>query len=53
LISIEDFTVLDGQLSPRCLRLVIEWARLNQEALLRNWEQARRHQPLEPIPPLE
>ena len=53
LISIADFAVLDGWLSPRCRRLVVEWAGLHQNALLMNWERARQHQPLDPIPPLE
>ena len=33
--------------------LVVEWASLHREALLENWERARRGEPLRPIPPLE
>jgi hypothetical protein len=51
-IDIEDLEVIAGQLPPRALRLVIEWARAHRAELLENWDRARRHQPLEPIEPL-
>ena len=51
-IDIEDLEVIAGQLPPRALRLVIEWARSHQAELRENWDRARRHQPLEPIEPL-
>ena len=41
-----------GTMSKRALRLVLEWADLNEAALMRNWELARGHRALEPIPPL-
>ncbi len=53
LISIRDLKVLGGSLPPRALGLVIEWAVLHQEALMENWERARRKEPLVRIPPLE
>jgi hypothetical protein len=33
--------------------LVTEWAEAHRAELQRNWDLARAHQPLEPIPPLE
>ena len=41
-----------GTMSKRALRLVLEWAELHEEALMRNWNLAREHRALEPIPPL-
>lgn len=50
-------TVHDGRVTgrfpPRALALVLEWAAMNREALLRNWDRARAEHPLEPIRPLE
>ncbi len=45
-------SALAGQLSPRALRLVQEWARLHEEELLANWQRAREHQQLVAIEPL-
>lgn len=53
LVAIRDLRVLAGSLPPRALGLVVEWASLHREALLENWERARRGEPLRPIPPLE
>jgi hypothetical protein len=33
--------------------LVIEWATQHKEQLLKVWEQAKNHQPLDKIDPLE
>jgi len=52
-IDIGSATVLDGRLSRRALSLVTEWARVYRQELLENWERARMHEPLQPIPPLE
>ena len=51
-IDIEDLEVIAGQLQPRSLRLVLEWAGMHRAELLENWDRARRHQPLERIEPL-
>ncbi|MGA2014604.1 MAG: DUF4160 domain-containing protein [Solirubrobacteraceae bacterium] len=51
-IELETLTVLAGELPPRALRLVCDWADAHREELHANWERARRHQPLEPIEPL-
>lgn len=52
-IDIDTLGVLEGRLSPRAVGLVSEWAARHREALEHNWERARRHEPLLPIPPLE
>jgi len=51
-IRIHDFRVLEGQLPPRALGLVIEWAAMHQEELMKNWELAQANQPPERIDPL-
>lgn len=53
LISIEDFTVLEGKLKSRALGLVVEWASLHQAELMNDWELARQQAELEKIEPLE
>jgi hypothetical protein len=53
IVDIETLSVLEGSLSPRALGLVVEWAALHQNALRANWDLARRHVGLTPIPPLE
>lgn len=50
---IADFSLLSGQLSPRALGLVMEWAARNQKALEDNWKRGRDNKPLEPIEPLK
>jgi hypothetical protein len=42
-----------GSMSRRALKLVLEWAELREEALMRNWHLARERKPLEPIAPLD
>jgi len=37
LISINDLSVLKGNLPPRVMGLAMEWARLHQAELLENW----------------
>ena len=53
IVDIESLTVLVGRLTPRALGLVIEWASIHQEELMKDWERARRQESLEPITPLE
>jgi len=53
LIAIEDLAVIRGQLTPRALALVREWAALHQAELVRDWELARAEAELRPIAPLE
>ncbi|MGH2954770.1 MAG: DUF4160 domain-containing protein [Solirubrobacterales bacterium] len=51
-IDIESLEIMAGELAPRARRLVVEWARGHQDELRRNWDRARRHEPLQPIEPL-
>jgi len=53
LVAIEASRSLRGRLSPRALGLVTEWASMHQEELMRVWNQARQHEPLDPIAPLQ
>jgi hypothetical protein len=45
--------ILYGELTPRVLGLVVEWAALHKAELLTDWELARKQEPLVPIAPLE
>jgi Domain of unknown function (DUF4160) len=53
IVAIETFAILEGDLSPRVLGLVVEWARAHRDELMENWRRARRMDALIPIPPLE
>jgi len=46
-------SVLGGQLSPRALGLVTEWARQHRAELADNWDRARQHRELVSIEPLQ
>lgn len=48
-----DGAVLAGDLEPRALGLVLDWARAHRDDLLASWERARQNQPLVAIPPLQ
>ena len=37
IISIDDLKIMDGNLPPRVLGLVIEWAGLNKTRLMEDW----------------
>lgn len=52
LITIEGLSILSGELPPRALGLVIEWASLHQEDLKKAWNQALNHQKINKIEPL-
>jgi hypothetical protein len=47
-----DGNLLKGSLSPKAVKLIQEWASVNKEALLENWELAQNNQPLNWIAPL-
>ncbi len=53
LYDIENLTLLEGELSPRVLSMVNEWAELHQQELIEDWELAEKHAPLKKIAPLE
>ncbi|WP_008308576.1 DUF4160 domain-containing protein [Leptolyngbya sp. PCC 6406] len=52
IVEIESGTV-EGRMSKRALRMVLEWLDLHQSALMEDWERARQRQPLNPIQPLQ
>lgn len=52
-IEIGNSSLLAGDLPPRALGLVTEWAALHREELVQCWERARRLEPPGRIAPLE
>ena len=53
LVAIREPRVLRGRLTPRALGLVMEWAALRQDELMRDWLLAEIDEPLNAITPLE
>jgi hypothetical protein len=37
-ISIKEMGILEGYLPPKALALVVEWASIHQEELMKNWK---------------
>ena len=52
-VAIDSLTVLHGQLSPRALGLVVEWALLRQAELKEAWNLAKHLEPPGSIAPLK
>ena len=52
-VEIASLRILDGNLQPRALGLVIEWASQHKDELLYVWELAKNKQPLQKIDPLK
>lgn len=52
-IEVETLRILAGELPPRALGLLLEWAARHRAELREDWELARRHAELKRIPPLE
>ena len=52
-VEISSGVILKGELPSRAERLVREWSLEYRRELEANWNHARDHQPLRPIPPLE
>jgi len=50
--SIQDLRLIEGELPPRVVSLVLEWAFLHREEIMDNWERARREEQLQKIKPL-
>ncbi len=48
-----DSGAVSGQLPPRARALVVEWAALHRDELLKNWALLRERRPPRPIAPLE
>jgi hypothetical protein len=52
-ISINDLAILEGQLPPRALALVVEWALIHKKELIENYELGRKGLPFKKIEPLK
>lgn len=52
-IDIASGRILKGRLPRRAERFIREWLRAYRSELGQDWDLARAHQPLMPIPPLE
>jgi hypothetical protein len=52
-IGIYDFSIMHGDLPPKALGLVMEWAKLHQSELKRDWDLATHKHALDQIAPLE
>lgn len=53
LIRISPIGLLKGDLPPRALSLVIEWAQIHQDELMEDWNHAANNKKLHKIPPLQ
>ncbi len=53
MVAIDPPIVLRGDLPPRVMGMVIEWAARHRDPLLEDWQLARAQRPLRPIEPLE
>lgn len=51
-IAIEELRVIAGNLSPRVLGLVMQWASIHQDELREAWRRAVNNQPIGDIDPL-
>jgi hypothetical protein len=51
-IDIKELTVLEGNLPPKVRELVVEWAELHREELLKNWDLMQANQKFNKIQPL-
>ncbi|NGX33186.1 MAG: hypothetical protein K1060chlam4_01247 [Candidatus Anoxychlamydiales bacterium] len=49
-ISINDLSLLEGKLPTKVMGLIIEWASINQKALIEDWELAKKFQELKKNP---
>ncbi len=52
-IAIDDLSILFGDLPPKAIGLVMEWARIHKSELLADWSLCQQKQPLRSISPLE
>jgi len=51
--SILDLRMLDGKLPSRVKNMVLEWADLHRDELMKNWNRLQTTGEFEPIEPLE
>ncbi|HEX5836570.1 MAG TPA: DUF4160 domain-containing protein [Anaerolineales bacterium] len=52
-INIKTNVLISGELPPRVLGMVVEWASQHQDELIELWERAAKNQPLHRIEPLQ
>ena len=52
IFSIENGKMIAGELPPRIVSLVEEWAQLRKQELVKDWEAATKYEKLDIIPPL-
>lgn len=52
-ISIHSFDIIEGNLPPRILGFVAEWAALHKAELINDWELMKEGKKLLPIAPLQ
>lgn len=52
LFSINELKLLEGKLPKRVISLILEWAFIHREELLKDWELATKEKPLKKIKPL-
>jgi hypothetical protein len=52
-IEVETGEIERGQLPPRARSLVVDWATMHRDELMRNWELAQIGEPLIQIAPLD
>jgi hypothetical protein len=52
IVAIETLGVIAGRLPPRATGMVLEWASVHQDELLKNWALALQMEPLGRIDPL-
>ena len=53
IIAIQNLSIIAGEIPPRALGLIIEWAKLNQKELLKDWQLVKKFQKPNKIAPLK
>ncbi|MCH2227703.1 MAG: DUF4160 domain-containing protein [Candidatus Caenarcaniphilales bacterium] len=53
IIAIQNLSIIAGEIPPRALGLIIEWAKLNQKELLKDWQLVKKLQKPNKIAPLK
>ena len=53
IIAIQNLSIIAGEIPPRALGLIIEWAKLNQKELLKDWQRVKKLQKPNKLAPLK
>lgn len=53
MVTIDTLTIFAGNIPPRALGLLMEWASIHQKELKKDWDKAINHQKLDKIEPLK